>query len=300
MKSLVTGGAGFIGSNLVEKLLSLGHQVICIDDESGKDRSVPRWNPLAKNYKLDVSNFEDIKDLFLGVDYVFHMAAEVRVQGSIDNPLDTFKKNVLGTASVLQASKEHGIKRVMLSSTSSAYGKNTIPNTEDQLDDPLNPYSVSKVASEKICKMYTELYGLETFIFRYFNVYGDNQPVSGPYAPVIGIFKRQKDSGESLTIVGDGSQRRDFIHVSDVVNANILAATTELNLNDLAKVYNVGCGKNYSVKEIADIVSKDQAHIPQRDGEVKESLADISNINNKIGWYPKIDMKEWILEYLGK
>lgn len=300
MRSIVTGGAGFIGSNLVEKLLELGHEVICIDDESGKDRSIPRWNPLAKNYKLDVSNFEDIKDLFLNVDYVFHMAAEVRVQGSIDNPLDTFKKNVLGTASVLQASRENNVKRVMLSSTSSAYGKNTIPNVEDQLDDPLNPYSVSKVASEKICKMYTELYGLETFIFRYFNVYGDNQPVSGPYAPVIGIFKRQKDSGQSLTIVGDGLQRRDFIHVDDVVSANILAATAKLDTSDLGKVYNVGYGKNYSVKEIADMISIDQTHIPQRYGEVKESLADISRISDKIGWHPEVDMAEWILDYVSK
>lgn len=300
MLSLVTGGAGFIGSNLVEKLLSLGHKVICIDDESGKERTIPKWNNDAINYKIDVSNFNAIKNLFLDVDYVFHMAAEVRVQGSIDGPLETFRKNVLGTAAVLQASKEGNVKRVMFSSTSSAYGKNSIPNIESQIDDPLNPYSVSKVAAEKMCKMYTELYGLETFIFRYFNVYGDNQPVSGPYAPVIGIFKRQKDSGQSLTIVGDGSQRRDFIHVSDVVNANIMAATAKLDIEDLGKVYNVGYGKNYSVKEIADIISIDQINIPQRDGEVKESLADISRINSKIGWYPEIDMKEWILEYINK
>lgn len=300
MLSLVTGGAGFIGSNLVEKLLSLGHTVICIDDESGKERTTPRWNDDAINYKIDVSNFDAIKNLFLNVDYVFHMAAEVRVQGSIDGPLETFRKNVLGTAAVLQASKENNVKRVMFSSTSSAYGTNDIPNIESQLDDPLNPYSVSKVAAEKMCKMYTELYGLETFIFRYFNVYGDNQPVSGPYAPVIGIFKRQRDAGQSLTIVGDGSQRRDFIHVDDVVNANIMAATAKLNTEDLGKVYNVGYGKNYSVKEIADIISIDQIHIPQRDGEVKESLADMSKISNKIGWYPKVDMKGWILEYINK
>lgn len=298
MLSLVTGGAGFIGSNLVEKLLSLGHMVICIDDESGKERTVPRWNDDAINYKIDVSNFNAIKNLFKDVDYVFHMAAEVRVQGSIDGPFETFRKNVLGTAAVLQASRENNVKRVMFSSTSSAYGKNHIPNIENQDDDPLNPYSVSKVAAEKMCKMYTELYGLETFIFRYFNVYGENQPVSGPYAPVIGIFKRQRDSGQSLTIVGDGSQRRDFIHVDDVVNANILASTAKLSNDDLGKVYNVGYGKNYSVKEIADIISIDQIHIPQRDGEVKESLANISRISDKIGWYPKIDMKDWLVDYV--
>jgi UDP-glucose 4-epimerase len=300
MKSLVTGGAGFIGSNLVSKLLELGHEVICIDNESGKERSTPQWNILAKNYKLDISNYKDIKDLFYGVDYVFHMAAEVRVQGSIDNPLDTFEKNVMGTATVLQCSREARVKRFMLSSTSAAYGKNDVPNIETQSDDPLNPYSVSKVAAEKICKMYTELFDLETFIFRYFNVYGDNQPVSGPYAPVIGIFKRQKDAGESLTIVGDGSQKRDFIHVSDIVNANIMASTAELNKEDLGKVYNVGFGKSYSVKEIADMISLDQVHIPQRDGEVKESLADIFRICDKIGWSPKVDMREWIVEYANR
>ena len=300
MKSLVTGGAGFIGSNLVSKLLELGHEVICIDNESGKERSIPRWNSLAKNYKLDVSKYEDIKDLFHGVDYVFHMAAEVRVQGSIENPLDTFEKNVIGTATVLQCSREAKVKRFMLSSTSSAYGKNDVPNIETQNDDPLNPYSVSKVAAEKICKMYTDLFGLETFIFRYFNVYGDNQPVSGPYAPVIGIFKRQKDSGESLTVVGDGSQKRDFVHVSDIVKANIMAATAKLNKEDLGKVYNVGFGKNYSVKEIADLISLDQVHVPQRDGEVKESLADVSRIYEKIQWIPEVDMKEWIIEYANK
>jgi UDP-glucose 4-epimerase len=300
MKSLVTGGAGFIGSNLVNKLLELGHEVICIDDESGKGRTTPTWHSYAKNYKLDVSKYDDIKDLFYGVDYVFHMAAEVRVQGSIDNPLETFEKNVIGTASVLQCSREAKVKRFMLSSTSSAYGKNNIPNVETQNDDPLNPYSVSKVSAEKICKMYTELFGLETFIFRYFNVYGDNQPISGPYAPVIGIFKRQKDAEESLTIVGDGSQKRDFIHVSDIVKANIMAATTKLNEEDLGKVYNVGFGKNYSVKEIADMISLDQTHIPQRDGEVKESLADISRICDKIGWQPEVDMREWIADYANR
>jgi UDP-glucose 4-epimerase len=297
LKSLVTGGAGFIGSSLVEKLLELGHEVICIDDESGKERTTPRWNNLAKNYKLDVSKYHDIKDLFDGVDYVFHMAAEVRVQGSIENPLDTFEKNVMGTAIVLQCSREANVKRVMFSSTSSAYGKNNVPNVETQEDDPLNPYSVSKVAAEKICKMYTELFGLETFIFRYFNVYGDNQPVSGPYAPVIGIFKRQRDSGESLTIIGDGSQRRDFIHVSDVVSANIMAASAELNTEDLGKVFNVGYGKNYSVKKIADIISKNQVFVEQRPGEVKESLANIDKLGYTIKWSPKIDLLEWIKGY---
>lgn len=293
-KFLVTGGAGFIGSSLVETLIDSGNIVVCIDDESGKERSVPKWNNKAINYKLDISNFEEIKHLFLDVDYVFHMAAEVSVEKSINQPIETFKKNIIGTSSVLQASKEAGVKRLIFSSTSSIYGRNSVPNTENQKEDPLSPYSVSKLAAEKMCKMYTDLFGLETIILRYFNVYGDNQPKSGPYAPVIGIFEKQKNTDTPLTIVGDGMQRRDFIHVDDVVKANIMATMAKLDTKDFGKVYNVGYGKNYSVKEIANTISSKQVFIEKRQGEVKESLSDISKINEKIGWSPEIELMDWI------
>jgi UDP-glucose 4-epimerase len=296
MKYLVTGGAGFIGSTLVNSLIEKGNKVVCIDNESGKDRNTPRWNKGADNYKIDICEYDQIKELFKDVDFVFHMAAEVSVEKSIHNPIETFEKNILGTVNILQCSKEYNVKRVVFSSTSAIYGNNSVPNSELQKDDPLNPYSVSKLAAEKICKMYTDLYGLETIIFRYFNVYGEGQPENGPYAPVMGIFSKQKESGKPLTIVGDGSQKRDFINVNDIVKANILAAISEIDSYHFGSIFNVGSGKNYSIKEIANMISNNYSFIPNRSGEVAETLADVELLKNTLNWSPEIDLKSWIKE----
>ena len=196
MKSIVTGGAGFIGSNLVDKLISIGHKVICIDNESSCSNSNFYWNENAENYKLDICDYEEIKNLFERVDYVFHLAAESRIQNTIDNPIKAIKTNSLGTATVLQCSREKKIKRFVFSSTSSVYGNNLIPNKENQTPDPLNPYSISKLNGEHLCSAYYKLFGLETVILRYFNVYGNREPSLGLYAPVLGIFKRQKENQE--------------------------------------------------------------------------------------------------------
>ena len=158
----------------------------------------------------------------------------------------------------------------------------------------MNPYSASKVAAEKFCHMYSNLYGLETIVLRYFNVYGDRSPKIGQYAPVISIFNRQKDDNQPITIIGDGSQRRDFIHVSDVVNANILAAITEVDKLYFGQVFNVGSGKNYSVQEIADKIDTNQTYLSPRLGEVQISLANIEKIKSIFGWNPKVDLMEWI------
>jgi UDP-glucose 4-epimerase len=294
MKSLVTGGAGFIGSNLVNKLLELGHEVTVIDNESSDAHDHPYWNAAADNHKLDVCDYEKTKKLYKGIDYVFHLAAEARIQPTIENPVKATLVNTLGTNVVLQCARESNVKRVMFSSTSAAYGKNTLPNVESQIDDCLNPYSVSKVSGEKICSMYTELFGLNTVIFRYFNVYGDRQPTKGQYAPVIGIFLRQAKHNESLTIVGDGEQRRDFIHVSDVVMANILAATVDVQKEAFGQVYNIGNGVNYSVNQIADLISSDQTNTPARLGESREALADNSKFKSVFGWEPKVSLVEWV------
>jgi UDP-glucose 4-epimerase len=294
MNCLVTGGAGFIGSNLVKKLLDLGHNVIVLDNESSKYINTPVWDERAFNCKLDITNYENTKMIYKDVDYVFHLAAEVRIQESIENPIRTFEKNVLGTISVLQASKEAGVKRVVLSSTSAVYGKNQLPNIEDQTEDPLNPYSVSKLSAEKICKMYSDLYGIETISLRYFNVYGDGQPEKGDYAPVIGIFKRQKDNDESLTIVGDGSQSRDFVHVSDVVEANILAAFKDIDKKYIGQSFNVGSKKDFTVKEIADTISDNQIFIESRQGEMNKTLASIDKISTIFGWTPKYNLIDWL------
>jgi len=294
MKSLVTGGAGFIGSHLVDKLLEIGHEVVVIDNESAESNNEFHWNSDAQNYKYDICDYEKTKELYDGVDYVFHLAAEARIQPAIKNPLLAVKTNVLGTATVLQCSRESGVKKVIYSSSSSGYGHNETPNNENQLDDCLNPYSVSKISGEKLCSMYTKLFGLKTVIFRYFNVYGERQPLKGQYAPVVGIFLRQRSEGNPLTIIGDGEQRRDFTHVSDVINANILAATVNVEDYYYGQLYNVGPGKNYSINEIANVISDNQINIEPRMGEARETLANNNKIKSVFGWYPKVNLIDWI------
>ena len=294
IKSLVTGGAGFIGSNLVDYLIDRGHQVVCVDNESAECNDKFYWNDKAINVKGDVTDYKFMKNVFVGAEYVFHLAAESRLQPAIKNPIEAVYKNCVGTTTVLQCAREAGVKRVVYSSTSSGYGYNEPPNVETQPDDCLNPYSVSKIAAEKMCKMYSDLYGLETIVLRYFNVFGERSPTRGQYAPVIGIFQRQRDAGEPLTIVGDGTQRRDFIYVGDVARANYLASLMPGVRDNLGGVFNVGSGINYSVQEIADAISDNQTYIPKREGEMDTTWSNIEKINHVIGWKPEVDVLEWI------
>jgi UDP-glucose 4-epimerase len=298
MKSLVTGGAGFIGSNLVDRLLELGHEVTVIDNEYSDAHDYFYWNDKAQNYKYDIRDYQNTRPLYDGVDYVFHFAAEARIQPAIENPIEAVSINSVGTCTVLQCAREAGVKRVMYSSTSSAYGNNTPPNVETQPDDCLNPYSVSKVNGEKLCKMYTELFNLPTIIFRYFNVYGERQPLKGQYAPVIGIFLRQRSAGEALTIVGNGNQRRDFTYVGDVCQANILAAVTEVDFQSFGQVYNVGTANNYSVNQVARMISNNTVNIAPRLGETHLSLANNQKLRNTFGWEPTMNLEDWIGEQL--
>ena len=290
--SLVTGAAGFIGSNLVDYLLKQGHSVVCVDNESANNDKF-YWNDRAINVNVDITDYKGMRNVFTNVEYVFHLAAESRLQPSIENPIQAVEKNCVGTTVMLQCAREVGVKRFVYSSTSSGYGNNPYPNVETQPDDCLNPYSASKIAGEKFCKMYTDLYGLETVVLRYFNVFGDRSPARGQYAPVIGIFQRQRDAGEPLTIVGDGSQRRDFVHVKDVARANYLASLMPLK-GHAGEVFNVGSGSAYSIKEIADTISTDQVYIDKRTGEMETTFADISKIGEVIGWKPEIDVLDWI------
>ena len=294
--SLVTGGAGFIGSHIVEQLISLGHEVVVVDNEYSDNENF-YWRKDTYNVNIDITD-KALKNAFTNVDYVFHLAAEARIGPSIENPVNAVNINTLGTCNVLQCAREAGVKKVMYSSTSSGYGLNTSPNIETQSDDCLNPYSVSKVAGEKICKMYTDLYGLKTVIFRYFNVFGERAPKKGQYAPVIGIFLRQLAAGEKLTIVGDGEQRRDFVYVKDVANANIMAALSNADDDAYGQVYNVGSGKNYSVNDIASFISNDTINIPPRVGEARNSLANIDKIYKTFAWKPQIDVESWIRKQL--
>ena len=294
MKSLVTGGAGFIGSNLVETLLGIGHTVVCVDNESSDAHDKPYWNNNSTNIRGDIRDYTLMSSAMKDVDFVFHLAAEARIQPAIENPINAVSVNDLGTATVLQCARENQIKKFMFSSTSAAYGRNNSPNVETQQPDALNPYSVTKLNGENLCKMYTELFGLRTVIFRYFNVYGPRQPVRGQYAPVLGIFKRQKDAGEKLTIVGDGNQRRDFVHVEDVARANVMAALGDPSGDVYGEVYNVGTGQNFSVNEIAEMFQHPKTYIAPRPGEARVSLANNQKIRNTFGWSPTHDLENWV------
>ena len=294
MISLVTGGAGFIGSNLVDYLIEQGHEVICVDNESAECNDKFYWNDKACNIIGDITDYDFIKNCFKDVDYVFHLAAESRLQPAIKNPIEAVYKNCVGTTTILQCAREAGVKRFVYSSTSSGYGFNPSPNVETQPDDCLNPYSASKVAAEKFCKMYSDLYGLETVVLRYFNVFGERSPRRGQYAPVIGIFDRQRLSGEALTIVGDGTQRRDFIYVGDVAKANLIAAEANLDKKYFGQVFNIGSGINYSVQEIADAISDNQTYIPKREGEMETTWSNIEKASEILGWKPEVDVLERI------
>jgi len=291
--SIVTGGAGFIGSHIVEKLKRLDHMVVVVDNEYS-DNDNFHWRKDTLNVNIDITDYKALKKAFTGADYIFHCAAEARIGPAIENPLNALNINTMGTCNVLQCAREVGAKKVLYSSTSSGYGLNEAPNIETQPDDCLNPYSVSKIAGEKLCKMYTDLYGLNTIIFRYFNVFGERAPRKGQYAPVTGIFLRQKAAGEPLTIVGDGEQRRDYIYVKDVANANIMAAISNPDDDAYGQVYNLVSGKNYSVNEIASFISDDTINIPPRIGEARNSLANIDKIQKTFAWKPEVDVEQWI------
>ena len=297
MKCIVTGGAGFIGSNLVDRLVQDGNEVVVIDNESATCNEDFYWNDKADNYRFDICDYSNIYPLFKGVDCVFHLAAEARIQPAIKNPIRSAQTNVVGTCNVLQAARENGVERVIYSSTSSAYGlSNTPPLTEDMPNDCLNPYSVTKTCGEQLCDMYTKLFGLKTLTLRYFNVYGERQPLKGQYAPVVGIFLRQVESGEPMTIVGDGLQRRDFTHVSDAVEANILAMNSEAT-GIWGQTFNIGTGKNYSVLELAKMIGLKYTHIPERLGEARVTLADTNKARLLLGWKPEVELEDWINQY---
>jgi UDP-glucose 4-epimerase len=299
MKSLVTGGAGFIGSHIVDRLIGLGHTVIVIDNESSKCHDQFYYNNRATYYKLSITDYENTKDLYKDVDYVFHCAAEARIQNALTVPLGTVSTNVLGTATVLECAKAAGVKKIMYSSTSSSYGlKNNPPLDEDMDEDCLNIYSVSKVAGENLCKLYSKQFGMKIISFRYFNVYGPREPIKGPYALVVGKFLKQYHAGTPLTIVPDGTQRRDFTHVDDVVNANILAMTVEHK--HYGEIFNVGTGINYSVLELAEMISDNTVMIEPRIGEAYITLANNSKIKNILGWSPTKNIKDYIKDELSK
>src|SRR3989344_5524717 len=290
-KILVTGGAGFIGSNLVDALIEKGHDVLIIDNLStGKKENI---NKKADFIEEDLRNYDKIHPLFEGVDFVFHEAALPRIPLSIEKPQESNDINIKGTLNALVAAKFFGVKKFIYAASSSALGSNaSIPIREDSQCYPLNPYALQKYVGELYCKIFFDIYGLPTVSLRYFNVYGPRQPREGSYTPVIGIFLTQNKMGQSLTITGDGGQTRDFTHVYDVVRANILAMKSEKAGS--GETINIGGGCNYSVNAIASLVSSETSHIPMRPGEMRDTLADIAKAKELLGWQPEIGLEEGI------
>lgn len=291
-KAVVTGGCGFIGGHLVDRLIIDGYDVIVVDDLSSTDAEF-HYNKSAKYFNIDVSSSNLPEDIFDGADFVFHLAAESRIQPAILNPYRAYTVNVIGTLNVVNMCIRMGVKRLIYSSTSSIYGlSDKMPSIESQHQDCLNPYSHSKMLGEEVLTHSNKINGLDCVTLRYFNVFGERAPIKGTYAPVVGVFLNDYINNEVLNIVGDGSKKRDFIHVLDVVEANILSARSTQKFN--ADVINIGTGNNYSIKCIADSISQNQNHIDDRIGEAKETLADINLATSRIGFMPNIDVIEWI------
>ncbi len=291
-KVIVTGAAGFIGSNLCEALLKEGYDVHGVDDMSGGTRDkVPQG---VTFHSADICDTKMLTDIFAGASYVFHCAARPRVPYSIDHPQESHKANADGTLSVLVAARDAKVKRVIYSASSSAYGnQETLPLSENMRPYPMHPYGLQKFIGEEYCRIFSEVYGLETVSLRYFNVYGPKLNPEGAYALVIGIFIRQKKAGEPLTITGDGEKTRDFTHVSDVVRANILAATSPKV--GKGEVINIGAGRNVSVNYLASLFAGPTIYIPARI-EAQHSLADRRKARELLGWEPRVSLEEGIVE----
>ena len=299
MKYVITGGAGFIGSNLVERLVKEGSKVHVIDNFSfGKPENC---NKKAHYYNIDLSqksNFNQVKEVCKNADSVFHLACIARVQPSIKNPVEYEMNNTISTVNILKASVESNVRRFIYSSSSSVYGNQTnLPLKEDFKTNPLSPYGAQKLYGEILCKTFSKVYGLETVSLRYFNVYGEKQNIDGAYALVIGIFLNQRFNEKSLTVRGDGSQRRDFTYVGDVVRANILASRSE-HVGS-GEIINIGNGKNKSINEIASYVGGKIKYI-EPVLEPFETLADNLKAKKLLNWEPKQDVKSWIKDYIKK
>jgi UDP-glucose 4-epimerase len=294
-KVVVTGGCGFIGSHIVDRLVSLNFIVEVIDDLSAPENVEFFYNDSAKYHKLDISK-DDCSFVFKDASYVFHLAARSRIQPTIKSPSSCFEVNILGTQRVLEWSRKARVEKLVYSGTSSLYGhQNTIPFQPNMPADCLNPYSMTKWMGEQACKLYSQNYNLKTIVLRYFNVYGPREPLKGEYAPVIGLFKRQSRNGDPMTIVGDGTQKRDFTYIDDVVDANIDAMNLEKET--LFEIYNVGSGINYSINEIVEMIGGEKIMLPARPSEVQETLAEIKKTKEDLGWSPKFKLSDMILSY---
>ncbi len=291
-KVIVTGGAGFIGSHLTDALVLLDYEVHVVDTFINGTKEY--LNPKVKYHNVDIRDLESLKKIFFGAEFIFHLAALPRVQYSIQNPVLTNEVNVTGTQNVLIAAKDSGVKKVIYSASSSAYGnQDKMPLTESMVPDPISPYALQKFIGEKLCVLFYKVYSLPCVSLRYFNVYGPRMDPDGSYPLAIGKFLKQRLRGEAMTITGDGEQTRDFTHVRDVVRANLLAA--QINNVGKGEIINIGAGRNVSINYIAKLISGPITYISTR-LEPKNTLADNSLAESLLGWKPAIKLEDGINE----
>jgi len=291
LKFLVTGGAGFIGSNIVEELLKQGHSVRVLDNFStGKRDNLKEFNSDIELLEGDIRSYHIVRQAVSGIEIILHQAALPSVPRSINDPITTNEVNVMGTLNILDAAKDAGVRRIVYASSSSVYGDNPVlPKTEDMLPNPLSPYAVAKLAGEKYCQVFSKLYGIETVILRYFNVFGPKQDPNSQYSAVIPKFIKLMSNEQRPTIYGDGKQSRDFTYVSNVVEGNILAATKNIE-NGL--VLNCACHGQVTLNELVEEINKllgknvEPIYDKPRPGDIKHSFADISLIKDKIDFTP--------------
>lgn len=291
---LVTGGAGFIGTNLVKKLLEQGHRVRVLDNYSA-GKKTERIQYAAEYIEGDICDEKILSKVMQGIDGVFHLAAIPRMPYSVEHPLETNETNVTGTLKVFLAARDNGVKRIVYSASSSAYGnQTTIPFVEMMKPQPMSPYGLQKFIGEEYARLCAELYNIETISLRYFNVYGPFMDPDGPYSLVIGKFLKQKKEGKPLTICGDGEYYRDFTHVEDIVRANILAMQKEKV--GKGEVINIGNGNPHTINELANLIGGEKVYIPERIGDPRKTKADRSKAEELLGWEPKISLEDGIKE----
>jgi nucleoside-diphosphate-sugar epimerase len=287
---LVTGGAGFIGSNLVDELLARGLRVRVIDIFATGSRK--NFNPRAELVEADIRDGEAIRPAFEGIDCVFHVAALPRIPLSIARPVETHMTNVVGTLNVLIAARDAKVRRLIYSGSSSVYGDQaTMPLVETMTANPLNPYALQKYVGEQYTRMFHRLFAMETLTLRYFNVYGPRMAAEGAYVTVISAFMAARKRGEPLEIHGDGEQTRDFTHVSDIVAANI--AAMDAPIAD-GRAINVGAGRNVSINRIADLIGGSRVRLGGRQGDMRNTLADTIEASRILGWHPRVTIEEGI------
>lgn len=292
---LVTGGAGFIGTNIIKQLLADGHTVRSLDNYSAGKKD-ERLQEAAEYMEGDIRNMDDCRQACDGVDGVFHLAAVPRVPYSVEHPWETNDNNLTGTLNLLEACKEKGVKRLVFSTSSSVYGSDEmgVKLTEDMPKRPKSPYALQKLAGQEYCRLYSELYGLETVSLCYFNIYGPYMDPNGAYALVIGKFLQQLSDGKPMTICGDGEYYRDYTHVKDVVRANILAMTKDTV--GKGEMLNIGNDNPTSVNKLVELIGGPSEHIDPRPGDPRYAHADFNKAKQLLGWEPSIDIEEGIEE----